>query len=480
MGYTPPTKGLPFIAFEKKARAVQGPGGKTVKARPSVYVREHVDVKVLLYKEKTTKTAEGEFVTGRVTFDAASVGLTHDFGGSVEVGSQAAQLLNEAFRNQTPVTVALETYRRYAKDGEPISPLTPINELRGIAGDVTKAQAEITNSNCKVIIVGANGHFTNELVSDPDEWELLRENRHGDLAPDGWVSYQGAVIPDSATGPSDVGQQIEDALKKVLGTTANAPSAAPARSGRPALRAAHSAEAKPWESWNTDGRFNYGSYLATAVRETYAQAHRMTTDAGVDTAENLEAMASLLRLLLGMADKIQLGVYRDFNGTPVRTDRSHHEARAWIDYAVTHYPDLAYTADMADPDDAQAVALRTAWAHKVVTTAGPLMDAVAAVAVPKPDHIAPGGLPVIRPVTDELQSRYAALLALPEVGLTGWEQHAHPLLRERFGTDELGRIESASFTVALAEWEADPAAFTTAARAAKEATQPAEPAATAA
>lgn len=478
MGYTPPEKGLPFIAYEKKGRFVQGPDGQTVKARPSVYVREHVDIKVLLYKEKTTKTDDGEFVTGRATFDAASVGLTHDFSGSVKVGSKAAQLLHDAFRNETPVTVALETSRRFTKSGEPIDPLTPINELRGIVGDVTKAQAEITNSNCKVLIVGVNGEFTDELVSDPEEWELLRENRHGDLAPEGWAVFQGAIIPAAAATPgnADITGQIESVLKKFFGAAKNPP-AALARVGRPPQRDAHATEAKPWESWNTDGRFNAGSYLATAVRETYAQAHRMVTAAGLAPGESPAVMDSLVRLLLGMADRIQLGVYRNLNGAPVRTDRSHHEAREWIEFVVTNVPGLAYTAEMTDPDDAQSVTARNAWASKVIVTAGPLMDAVASMAEPNTGHTGPGGLPVIRPVTKELESRYDALLARPEVGLKGWEKHVHPLLKERFGTEEFERIEAAPFTAALTEWEADPVAFQAAARAAKDVVEPAAAAA---
>lgn len=479
MGYEPPIKGLPFIAYEKKSRPAAGPDGQTVRARPSVYVREHVNVKVAAYKEKTKATDNGPFKTGRVTFDAESVGLEHDFHGSIEAGSTAAQLLAEAFKNDTPVTVAIETSRRrYAPQGggDSISPLTPIHELRGIVGDSTKANAEVTNRNCRNLVIAVNGEFTSELVSDPEEWELLRENRHGDLAPDGWAVFQGAIIPAaSGSGNADTGQieaAIEAALKKHFGTAKNTP-AVPARAERPPQRDAHSAEAKPWERWNSDGRFNFGSYLATAARETYAQAHRMASAAKLDPAENPAAMDTLVRLLMGMADRIQLGVYRNLNGTPVRADRSHHEAREWIEFVVANVPGMAYTADMADPDDAQAVTARNAWANKVIATAGPLMDAVASMAETNNRNTGPTGLPVIRPITKELASRYDALLAHPEVSLKGWEKHVHHLLRARFGTEEFERIEAALFTAALTEWEADPAAFQAAARAAKDAAEPA-------
>lgn len=475
--YEPPVKGRPFIAHEKKARAAAGPDGQTVRARPSVYVREHVDVKISAYKVKTKATDDGPFRTGRVTFDAESVGLEHDFHGSVQADSKAAELLAEAFKNDLPVTVAIETTRRYKQNdsGELISPLTPIHELRGIVGDSNRANAEITNRNCRNLVVAVNGEFTDELVSDPEEWESLRENRDGSLAPEGYAVFGGAVIPAASASPGsiDVSQQVRDELKKFFGTSTAAP-AANARPGRPAQRAAHAAEAKPWEDWNTDGRFNHGSYLATAIRETYAQAHQMIASAGVGPDIAPALVGTLAELLLGMADRIQLGVYGNPDGTAVRSDRSHHEARAWIDFVVGHQPALAYTAEMADRTSAEAVLARNAWASKVIATVGPLMDAVAHVA--ETDRIAgPDGIPVVHPVAgSDAFARFKILLGHKDVGLAGWHDRVFPLLSDRFGTHELKRIEVAHFLPALAEWEADPAAFLAAARASAAAHKTAE------
>lgn len=485
MGYEPPAKGRPFIAYEKKARAAAGPDGQTVRARPSVYVREHVDVKVSAYKVKTKATDDGPFKTGRVTFDAESVGLEHDFHGSVQADSKAAELLAEAFKNDLPVTVAIETTRRYKQNdsSELISPLTPIHELRGIVGDSTRANAEVTNRNCRNLVVAVNGEFTNELVSDPEEWESLRENRDGSLAPDGYAVFGGAIIPASAasSGSVDVSQQIRNELKKFFGSSPAAP-AANARPGRPPQRAAHAAEAKPWEDWNTDSRFNHGSYLATAIRETYAQAHQMIATAGVDPDTDPAMAGTLTELILAMADRIQLGVYRNPNGSAIRSDRSHHEARAWIDFVISHQPALAYTAEIANPTSAEAVPARNAWASKVIATAGPLMDMVARVA--ETDRaVGPDGIPVLHPVAgSDAFARFKILLGHKDVGLVGRPDRVFPLLTDRFGTHELNCIEIAHFLPALAEWEADPGAFLAAARASVAArqTNEAEPAAAAA
>jgi hypothetical protein len=186
MVYEPPAKGRPFIAYEKKARAAAGPDGQTVRAGPSVYIREHADVNVAAYKEKTKATDDGPLKTGQITFDAESVGVKHDSHRPVQTGSKAAKLLAGAFKNDLPVTVAMETTRHYKENnsGELISPHTPIHKLRGIVGDPTKAASEDTNRNCRNHVVAVNGEFTDELASDPGEWESLRDNRDGSLAPD--------------------------------------------------------------------------------------------------------------------------------------------------------------------------------------------------------------------------------------------------------------------------------------------------------
>ncbi|MEV8334281.1 hypothetical protein [Streptomyces niveus] len=476
MAYQPPDKGRPFIAYEKKARPAAGPDGQTVRARPSVYVREHVGVKVAAFKEKTLRTDDGPFVTGRVTFDAASVGLEHDFHASVQAGTTAAQLLADACTNDEPVTVVIETSRRYApKGGEPISPLTPVHELRGIVGDATKANAETTNRNCRNLLVCVNGEFTDEIVSDPEEWQSLRENRDGSLAPDGWAVFGGAVIPARTL---DITGQIEAALEKYLGPVGGTLPAA-VRTGRPPVRAAHAVEAKPWDGWNTDGRFNYGSYLATAARETYAQAYRMLDSAGGEPHADPTAVSTLGKLLMGMADRIQLGIYRNTDGVAIRADRSHHEARAWIDFVVSHQPALTYTAEMADPTNAEAVQTRNAWASQVIATVGRLMDAVPTF-VSTPFVTGTDGVPVIRPVDDLQHSRFETLLAHEDVGLANWPDRVFPLLTDQFGTHDLERIEAVRFEYVLATWEADPAAFLTAARASAAARHASEPPAAAA
>ncbi|MEV8544480.1 hypothetical protein [Streptomyces sp. NPDC051572] len=464
--YSAPTRGKPFIAFEGKTRPAPGQDGQTVHVRPSVYVREHVDIKVAAYKDKTSrKGSDGEFTLGRVTFDAGSVGLEHDFSASVEAGSKAAQLLADAFKNDTPVTVAIETSRRYAaKDGDPISSLTPINELRGIVGDVTVAQAEITGRNCRVLVVGVNGQFTSELLTNPEEWDMLRDNRDGQLAPPGWAVYHGGIISaSSAFAEGDVTTKVLTLLESYFegkGTPTVGPQS------RPAMRGPRAVESKPWDNWNTDGRFNHGSYLATAIRETHATAHRMAAEAGVDPVGNQPSVRALTELLLAMADRIQLGVYRATDGIAVRSDRSHHEARQWIDFVVTHCPDLTYTPQMADPLNPAAVEARNSWSRRVVTTAGRLMDNVAQTAESDNQAWSPTGSPVIRPADREadLTARYEALLAHDDVKLTTWPDRVDPLLAARFGTSDLTCVEAAHFAVALTEWETDPAAFLTAAR----------------
>lgn len=355
-----------FVAYDRNPVRIGNPeDGTAISVRAETFVEEYASIAIKDFVEKST--GDG-FDTVYVKFDAASTGaqgMKHDFGASAEPGGVLAARLRHAFETGTPVYVAIETRRRKHvenKRDEPIDPRTPIHTLRGATGESLSGQPQATKANCVKVIVAAGSvddpadtaiASDKDLRSDISEWPQLRANKLGDLPPEGWRCLvadgkrTGGITNTTPTGGSaDVDAIAEAVAGKITGAKGGPArqSQAAASSvvrGRPGL----GAEAKAWESVNSDGRPNMGSYLAAKLRATHQSAVYLFQDAlaAVDESEqpelteeqSLEHVWQLTELLLWLADQVQKHVV----GTVNRNESSHKEAGQWVQQVITtRYP----------------------------------------------------------------------------------------------------------------------------------------------
>ncbi|MCZ4590422.1 hypothetical protein O4328_43575 [Rhodococcus opacus] len=366
-----------FVAYDRNPVRIGNPeDGTAISVRAETFVEEYASIAIKEFAEKSN----GDFDTVYVKFDAASTGaqgMKHDFGASAEPGGALAERLRKAYETGTPVYVAIETRRRKHvenKRDEPIDPRMPIHTLRGASGESLSGQPQATKANCVKVIVAAGSvddptdtaiASDKDLRSDISEWTQLRGNKLGDLPPEGWRCLvadgkrTGGITPDGPkSGSADVDAIAEAVAGKIAGTKG-----APARSGQPAAnsgvrgRPGLVAEAKAWESVNSDGRPNMGSYLAAKLRATHQSAVYLFQDAvtAVEESEqpelteetSLEHVWQLTELLLWLADQVQKSVVGAIN----RNEASHKEAGQWVQQIIsTRYP---YAVEHITDDDAR-------------------------------------------------------------------------------------------------------------------------------
>jgi hypothetical protein len=382
----PTGTGARFVAYDRKAERIGNPeDGTAISVRAETFVEEYVSIRVSAYTEKSS----GGFASVYVKFDAASVGdgkMEYDFGASTEPKSRVAARLKHAHENDIPVYVALETCRR-KKNGakEPISVLTPIHVLRGAQPGSASGEPQTTKANCVRVIAAAGSvddaddtDFGSEkdLRSDPAEWEQLRGNRLGDIAPEGWRCLMkdgqrtGGItnhVRETSTSTAEIAAAVADQLI-ANGYTQPAQVTARLTSDPIGVRRTRAAEARAWEPLNTDNRPNAGSYLAAKIRAThetavylFAGALETAADQAPELTEDaeLEHVWGLTDLLLWIADRAQAKVV---GGEPDRNAASHKEAALWVAQVVnTRYP---YTVEHITSDEA-----RKGWAITVLTSA---------------------------------------------------------------------------------------------------------------
>ncbi|NLU65029.1 hypothetical protein HCA61_22590 [Rhodococcus sp. HNM0563] len=373
-----------FVAYDRNPVRIGNPeDGTAISVRAETFVEEYASIAI---KEFVEKSNGDGFDTVYVKFDATSTGaqgMKHDFGASAEPGGALAARLRKAFETSTPVYVAIETRRRKHvenKRDEPIDPRTPIHALRGASGESLSGQPQATKANCVKVIVAAGSvddHADTAIASDKDlrsdisEWTQLRGNKLGDLPPEGWrclVADGKRTGGITTSGPKGGATDVDAIAEAIAGRIAGA-KGAPARSGQPAASVVRGrpglvAEAKAWESLNSDGRPNMGSYLAAKLRATHQSAVYLFQDAltAVEESEqpelteekSLEHVWQLTELLLWLADQVQKSVVGAIN----RNEASHKEAGQWVQQVIqTRYP---YAIEHITDDEA-----RRAWSLAV-------------------------------------------------------------------------------------------------------------------
>ena len=382
----PTGTGARFVAYDRKAERIGNPeDGTAISVRAETFVEEYVSIRVSDYKEKSS----GGFDSVYVKFSAASVGdgkMEYDFGASTEPKSRVAARLKHAFDNSIPVYVALETCRRKQTAAkETISVLTPIHTLRGAKPGSASGEPQTTKANCVRVIAAAGSvddaddtdfGSTKDLRSDPAEWEQLRGNRLGDIAPEGWRCLMqdgqrtGGItnhVREASASTAEIAAAVAEQLR-ATGYAQPAQGAARPTAGPLEVRRTRATEARAWEPLNTDNRPNAGSYLAAKIRATHETAVYLfagALEAAGDEAPalsdeaELEHVWGLTDLLLWIADRAQAKVV---GGDPDRNAASHKEAALWVVQVVnTRYP---YTVEHITSDEA-----RKGWAITVLTSA---------------------------------------------------------------------------------------------------------------
>lgn len=487
----PATHGARFVAYDRNVVRVGNPtDGTTMAVRPETWVEEYSTITIAGFQEKSSNG----FDTVYITFDAASTGapgMKHNFGASAEAGGAFAERLRAAYESGDRVYVALETRRRKCREGnkdQPIDPLTPIHTLRGATGDSLKGKPQETNANCYKVLVAVGSvddvadttvASAKELRSDPAEWEQLRDNRAGGLAPEGWRCIvtpdgerRGGIIRnDQASQPSGpAASEIAAQVVRMLGRENTTTSARPEPTVRPVQRL-RSTEGRPWEPLNSDGRPNAGSDLAAKIRATHETAVELMVGA-LDSADDaasslpddmtLEHAWILTDTLLWMGDRVQEHVV----GRADRMARSHREAGMWVaQIARTRYP---YSVDCITDDSA-----RKGWAVRVSDAAQSDYRATydrlcAYLQVGATSAVqSPADKPQSNPPTagDDSDSVDAWKQLAAEIGMADHIDHLRFILKATFGvaTGRLGEIDVTAFKRKVAEWAQDPQTFRNAA-----------------
>lgn len=531
-----------FVAYEANPTRTPMPiqvGDREEKAHlhPEVFVHEypHIKVKSISPSEKGSGLA--------VEFDPASVPVpegkqplrrpinVNTVGGDIE------KALRWALDNDEPLYLAVEYRRKYKNfSGEVIPYDTPIMQLRGCddKGNPTPASQGASRENISKVlaVIGPVSDPTRNLISDevrsnPMTWPALRSNRIGATPPLEWVRITrpdgtagGAAIPKSVwtelTGASggtvldDAAlARIADAVATRLGATSDDPTMT-----RPPKRTGRSAEGKRWESFNSDGRVNPGSYAVTALLSlrdaaltalgdaNYAEAAAAdgeNRDPELLTAEQISVAATaLMGALSRAADGIQSAIT---NKPANRIDGSYITASKALRQVMLREVPLTVQI-LAD------AASKTAWLSTVTELARALTTAVMeeteqyldVVAEPTPINDASGRAqrqvarqneqtdprPTTVPANRDVQAppepdfsvddsatgpvssvtdRNKAILT-PILGLSDGLTPAAlmPLLGQVFGTADLEQIDPDRLAVVATAWKEDVDEFLTAAR----------------
>lgn len=268
------------------------------------------------------------------------------------------------------VLAAFETgeeieYRVESQRKDDIDRTIPIQQLR--------ATMEQARENTVLIFAGINGALSSEAVTNPEE----------DPAPGGRIRAVDAPARAQVTVVSPVDRVLAElAVALVQGAddrTINAwrtlacnagvnreqveklvtsvRAATSATQGAP--RPVFAAEAPPYMEYNSDGRQNLGNYAVAGAFAADRVAYRLLADAAQRAMEqhnaavqagqidaplkeapdpvNLAQVASLAKVLLELADRVQVGAYG--GGRPNRMAASHCRARELVfDAVCTRHP----------------------------------------------------------------------------------------------------------------------------------------------
>lgn len=492
--YEAPARKAEYVAYDR--RPVQVPdaqNGGTLEFRPSVFVREFVDVKIKSARRKSTPVKGEPFEYGEIEIDPSTIKLNDEgavakyaVGGSIAVGP-AFDLLEKAQQHQAPVNVIIEVQRKPKNDdGVAVERTASILALRGVTDpdNDLRGNSNVTKSNCKSVVVAAAPvgrpdlfAATHECRSEPSEWEQLRRNYKGAHSPAGWRIFDGGIVRASAA-PSGAGgvdvNDIAEAVAKVLLPQIQA--SAPAESHfqskggtRPSHRGnSHSEEAQPFKSWNTDGRLNPGSYAVAKDRAVFEEAFELVraahggtitdVDAAIDQAQKAKAK------LLWLGDAVQVAA----TGMPKpdRMANSSREAGMWVKTVYKTIPGYEPVLDGSDCRDwlMRVKELATSLYRQALADTEAALDPQATQEpsqnAPAPQQNAAQQMTADKP---ELAERYKALLE--HVGGLTHPQDYQPLIAATFnGATSIGAVPAQAFEQRLSEWEANTDGFQQAAQ----------------
>lgn len=370
-----------FIAYNRTPEAVRLDDGSTATIRAQVWVSLYEHIKI---KDINVGGRSGNEDTVGVTFDAASVGLDNDFSAYLDRDDPTLPRLQEAFEHGAAVQVAIEKKRKRKErtSKEPISPIAPINQLRGATVDGGRADMSASRECVSNVIALVDGQPTGSIVSDENEWALLAENRQGLVVPAGWEVLDDkewgapAAIRQSNPTPTPggfdiaalegmisrvignyVGQEFERLRGDLLDALPNTPR--PADGGPEGRRVGRDVfvEGRPWDIRTSDGRLNLGGYLPTRYRYTFSEARDVLLAAGRDSDD--ASVWKLTEQLLAITDRVQSEAYGS-NVAPDRTAPSYSEAAQWVKLSIG---DLARNGHGIPADE------RHEWADMVIATA---------------------------------------------------------------------------------------------------------------
>ena len=283
----------------------------------------HVEVGTGIVKSVNTDDSD---VTARVSFKNPV--LEHPSIGWIRQDDPLFQKLLDAKASKAEVSYRIEGQRK-----KKIAKNIPMSELRK---DMETAAKSLSR-----ILVGVDGEYTNEALTNPAE----------DPAPGGRVS---ALTNPVSTSP------------------------APATETRPVSRAAVREE-PAWADYNSDGSPNLGSAIVATVigADIFVRKHLVANDklnpsdyGKEDVEKNIHA---LVEAILTTADALQISIH---NGRLPKANRgvnSHTRVRTVL------YDTIDSGWSLPDPTDAETV--RT-WKNDVYTTVLARLRAIMAVAYP--------------------------------------------------------------------------------------------------
>ncbi len=253
--------------------------------------------------------------------------LKYPLRGWIRTDNEVFEEAKRAHENKENVEFRIETQRKKGIDRT-----IPIEDL--------KNDMKVARDSIRPLLVGINGKYTNEMVTNPNE-DPLKTSSNRYVAGDSDASKAsptaggalGSVAPESATILTRIREacsnpqvrqpvidqmvalalfngvdssEISDALvgndKRVTGET---PADDP--------RAAFSQEAPAWREVNSDGRRNLGSNTVSAGVSSESVVYKyfvLTNDGELLTASNVgEVIEFFANLIMTISDSIQKSVY---------------------------------------------------------------------------------------------------------------------------------------------------------------------------
>lgn len=334
-----------FIAYSKRAIATPTPQGRSEQVRAQTAVTIYPPMSIAKIEEGGRNGRSDGLA--RLVMDEQSGGFGNPISASIRTQSNPAyDAAVAAFNEQRPIVLATEAKRRAKTKGskEPISPLTPIQALRGAKASDAFESASMDDSgqNCAVTVAAVNEVPSTECESDPAEWGYLQSNRYGDLAPAGWKFVGtvdssnekwrevGALIPDGAPGAAQGGAGVDmEALAKVVraAVVEALTSAGGASASTPASKSARGRDHEPsmYTPRLGDGRVNLGWVGVQNAYWAMSWVRGLPEAAEADEATLKDATRHVMHL----ADQVQANSY-GHGFTPDRAAKSHELARRII------------------------------------------------------------------------------------------------------------------------------------------------------